>query len=214
MFMLNNLCRSVTMAFKLIIFHLSKDVNRFRRWISVYNVCFLIVIVIATTSWMAFKGLGPEDVGVAITSMVGLVFSTAYAIIFTCWSRKGYPDDKQWWWRLNICNIVALVFILFALICWIVSKAQSCKTNIPIWIILAASGVTFVMVLSRSFPVCSRNKGTNENNRAEIQQDHGEVQELQTLSTGHEAESSGQLEGTRQPSVPEVTVRAGSVSLL
>ncbi|XP_072886804.1 uncharacterized protein [Hemitrygon akajei] len=161
---------------------------RLRRWISVYNVGFLLVIVIATISWMAFKGLSPEDVGVAITSMVGLVFSTAYVIIFTSWSRKGSPGDKQWWWCLNICNIVALVFILIALICWIVSKDQSCKTNIPMWIILTVSGITFVIVLSRFFPVCSRNKGTNENSRAEIEQDHGEKQELQTLSLGHEAE--------------------------
>ncbi|XP_072889517.1 uncharacterized protein [Hemitrygon akajei] len=161
---------------------------RLTRWIPVCNVGFLIVVVIATISWMAFKGLRPEDVGVAITSMVGLVFSTAYAIIFMCWSRKGSPEDKQWWWCLNICNIVALVFILVALICWIVSKDQSCKTNIPVWIILTVSGVTVVITLSRSFPVCGRNKGTNENNRAEIEQDRGEVQELQTLSPGHEAE--------------------------
>ncbi|XP_072921762.1 uncharacterized protein [Hemitrygon akajei] len=64
---------------------------RLTRWIPVCNVGFLIVVVIATISWMAFKGLRPEDVGVAITSMVGLVFSTAYAIIFMCWSRKGSP---------------------------------------------------------------------------------------------------------------------------
>ncbi|XP_072892174.1 uncharacterized protein [Hemitrygon akajei] len=143
---------------------------RLTRWIPVCNVGFLIVVVIATISWMAFKGLRPEDVGVAITSMVGLVFSTAYAIIFMCWSRKGSPEDKQWWWCLNICNIVALVFILVALICWIVSKDQSCKTNIPVWIILTVSAITFVIVLSRSFPVCSRNEGTNENNHAEIEQ--------------------------------------------
>ncbi|XP_072892395.1 uncharacterized protein [Hemitrygon akajei] len=159
-----------------------------RRWISVSNVGFLIVVVIATISWMAFKGLRPEDVGVAVTSMVGLVFSTAYAIIFMCWTRKGSPGDKQWWWCLNICNIVALVFILIALICWIVSKDQSCKINIPIWIILTVSAITFLMVLSRFFPVCSRNEGTNENNHADKKQDHGEEQELQTLSPGHEAE--------------------------
>ncbi|XP_059827201.1 uncharacterized protein LOC132394811 [Hypanus sabinus] len=133
-----------------------EDDDTFQRWMSVYNVGFLIVVVIATITWMAFKGLRPEDVGVAITSMVGLVFSAAYAIIFTCWSWKGSPDDKQWWWCLNICNIVALVFILIALICWIVTKG--------------------------------RNEGTNENNRAEIEKDHGEKQELQTLSPGHEAE--------------------------
>ncbi|XP_072115628.1 uncharacterized protein [Mobula birostris] len=165
-----------------------KAFQRFRRWISVYNVGFLIVIIIATISWTAFEGLGREDVGVAVTSMVGLVFSTAYAIIFMCWSRKGSPDDKQWWWRLNICNIVALVFILIALICWIVSKDQSCKTNIPIWFILTASAVTVVITLSRSFPVFSRNEGTNENNRAEKEQDRGEMQESLTLSPGHEAE--------------------------
>ncbi|XP_072892525.1 uncharacterized protein [Hemitrygon akajei] len=128
------------------------DFERFRRWMSVYNVGFLIVIVIATISWMAFK------------------------------------DNKQWWWRLNICNIVALVSILIALICWIVSKDQSCKTNIPIWIILTVSGVAVVITLSRSFPVCSRNEGTNENNHADKKQDCGEMQELQALSPGHEAE--------------------------
>ncbi|XP_062904265.1 uncharacterized protein LOC134346686 isoform X1 [Mobula hypostoma] len=165
-----------------------EGVVKFRRWMSVYNVGFLIVIIIATISWTAFKGLRPEDVGVVVTSIVGLVFSTAYAIIFMCWSRKGSPEDKQWWWRLNICNIVALVFILIALLCWIVSKDQSCKTNIPIWIIFTISAITFVIALSRFFPVCSRNKGANENNRAEIEQDHGEVQELQTLSPDHEAE--------------------------
>ncbi|XP_059826772.1 uncharacterized protein LOC132394520 isoform X2 [Hypanus sabinus] len=161
------------------------DGDRFRRQMSVYNVGFLIVVIIATISWMAFKGLRPEDVGVAITSMVGLVFSAAYAIIFTCWSRKGSPDDKQWWWRLNICNIVALVFILIALICWIVTKDQSCTTNISLWIILTLFGVTVIITLSRSFPVCSRNEGTNEKNSAEIEQDRGEMQELQTLSPGH-----------------------------
>ncbi|XP_072888916.1 uncharacterized protein [Hemitrygon akajei] len=166
-----------------------EDNVRFGRWMSAYNIGFLIIIIIATISWMVFKGLRPEDVGIAITSMVGLVFSTAYAIIFTCWSRKGSPGDKQWLWCLNICNIVALVFILIALICWIVSKDQSCKTNIPVWIILTVSGVTFVTALSRFFPVCSRNKGTNENSRAEIEQDRGEMQELQTLSPGHEAEA-------------------------
>ncbi|XP_059826768.1 uncharacterized protein LOC132394519 isoform X1 [Hypanus sabinus] len=162
--------------------------DRFQRQISVYNVGFLLVIVIATISWMVFKGLRPEDVGVVITLMVGLVFPAAYAIIFMCWSRKEYPDDKRWWWCLNICNIVALVFILIAFICWIVSEDQSCKTNIPIWILLALFGVTVVIALSRFFPVCSRNKGTNENNRADKKQDCGEVQELQTLSPGHEAE--------------------------
>ncbi|XP_072115200.1 uncharacterized protein [Mobula birostris] len=264
--------------------------SRLRRWISVCNVGFLIVIVIATISWTAFKGLRREDVGVAVTSMVGLVFSTAYAIIFMCWSRKKYPaereevvgvlgssvlldpeitvdsseneilwtfkasnkshdvildhipgdatwapseqfkdrlqfdalsgaltisrlnasdqgdytfsvdekelkimellvfDDKQWWWRLNICNIVALVFILIALICWIVSKDQSCKINVPLWIILTVSGITFVVALSRFFPVCSRNERTNENNRGETEQDPGEMPELQPLGPGHEAE--------------------------
>ncbi|XP_059826766.1 uncharacterized protein LOC132394515 [Hypanus sabinus] len=165
-----------------------KDGDKLRRWISVYNAGFLIVIIIVTISWMVFKGLRIEDVGVAITSIVGLVFSTAYAIIFMCWSRKGSPDDKQWWWRLNICNIVALVSILIALICSIVSKDQSCTINVPIWIILTLSAVTVVLMLSRSFPVCSRNKGTNENSHAEVEQDRGEVQELQTLSPGHEAE--------------------------
>ncbi|XP_072886856.1 uncharacterized protein [Hemitrygon akajei] len=163
--------------------------STYRRWISVYNVGFLIFVIIATISWMVIKGLRPEDVGVAITSIMGLMFSTVYAIIFMCWSRKESPEDKQWWWCLNICNIVALVFILIALICRIVSKDQSCKTNIPIWIILTVSGVIFVTALSRFFPVCSKNEGTNENNRAEIEQDHGEKQELQTLSPGHEAEA-------------------------
>ncbi|XP_072115168.1 uncharacterized protein [Mobula birostris] len=166
----------------------SEDVDRLRRWMSVYNVGFLIVIIVTTISWMAFKGLGREDVGVVVTSMVGLVFSTAYAIIFMCWIRKGSPDDKQWWWRLNICNIVALVFILIALLCWIVSKDQSCKIDIPIWILFTLLGVTFVIMLSRFLPVCSRNEETDENNRAEIEQDRGKVQELQTLSPGHEAE--------------------------
>ncbi|XP_072886817.1 uncharacterized protein [Hemitrygon akajei] len=161
---------------------------RLRRWMSVCNVGFLIVIDIATISWMVFKGLRPEDVGVAVTSIMGLVFSTAYAIIFTCWLWKQSPDDKRWWWRLNICNIVAFVFILIALICWILSKDQSCKINIPVWIILTVSEVTVVIALSRFFPVYSRNKGTNENNRAEIEQDCGEMQELQTLSPDHEAE--------------------------
>ncbi|XP_072115195.1 uncharacterized protein [Mobula birostris] len=161
---------------------------RFRRQISVCNVGFLVVIVIATISWTAFKGLGREDVGVAVTSMVGLVFSAAYAIIFMCWIRKGSPDDKQWWWRLNICNIVVLVFILIALICWIVSKDQSCKINIPLWIILTVSAITFVTALSRFFPVCSRNERTNENNRGETEQDPGEMPELQPLGPGHEAE--------------------------
>ncbi|XP_072889561.1 uncharacterized protein [Hemitrygon akajei] len=101
------------------------DVGTFRRWTSAYVVGFLIVIVIAPICWMAFKGLRPEDVGVAITSMVGLVFSTVYAIILMFWSRKKYPEDKQWLWCLNICNIVALVFILIALICWIVSKGTN-----------------------------------------------------------------------------------------
>ncbi|XP_062904262.1 uncharacterized protein LOC134346684 isoform X2 [Mobula hypostoma] len=165
-----------------------EGLSRFIGWMSVYNVGFLIVIIIATTFWMTFKGLRPEDVGVAVTSMVGLVFSTAYAIIFMCWSRKGSPEDKQWWWRLNICNIVALVFILIALLCWIVSKDQSCETNIPVWVIFTLSAVTVVITLSRSFPVCSRNKGTNEKNCAEIEQDPGEMQELQTLSPDHEAE--------------------------
>ncbi|XP_072892514.1 uncharacterized protein [Hemitrygon akajei] len=32
-----------------------EDGDRFRRWISVYNVGFLIVIIIATISWMTFK---------------------------------------------------------------------------------------------------------------------------------------------------------------
>ncbi|XP_072921801.1 uncharacterized protein [Hemitrygon akajei] len=165
-----------------------KEGDRLRRWMTAYNIGFLIVIIIVTISWMAFKGLRPEDVGVAITSMVGLVFSTAYAIIFMCWSRKGSPEDKQWWWCLNICNIVALVFILIAFICRIASKDQSCKINIPVWIILIISAITFVTALSRFFPVCSRNEGTNENNHPEIEQDHGEVQELQTLSPGHEDE--------------------------
>ncbi|XP_072889102.1 uncharacterized protein [Hemitrygon akajei] len=137
------------------------DKDTFQRWMSVYNVGFLIVIIIATISWMAFKGLRPEDVGVAITLMVGLVFATAYAIIFMCWSRKEYPEDKQWWWCLNICNIVALVFILIALICWIVSKDQSCKTNIPVWILFTLLGVTFVIALSRFFPVCNQSCKTN-----------------------------------------------------
>ncbi|XP_059826794.1 uncharacterized protein LOC132394530 [Hypanus sabinus] len=151
---------SITMVVLLVVAVISfvilwwKDYDTFQRWMSVYNVGFLNVIVIATISWMAFKGLRPEDVGVAITSMVGLVFSTAYAIIFMCWSRKKYPDDKQWWWRLNICNIVSLVFILIALICWIVTKDQSCTTNIPIWILFALFGVTVVIALSRFFPVC------------------------------------------------------------
>ncbi|XP_062904247.1 uncharacterized protein LOC134346678 isoform X2 [Mobula hypostoma] len=186
---------SITMAVLLlvafipfVIFWCTVDEDRFQRWMSVSNVGFLIIIVIATISWMVLKGLGREDVGVAVTSMVGLVFSTAYAIIFMCWSRKGSPEDKQWWWCLNICNIVALVFILIALLCWIVSKDQSCKINIPIWIILTVSAITFVIALSRFFPVCSRNEGTNENNHGETEQDHGEVQELQTLSPGHEAE--------------------------
>ncbi|XP_059826764.1 uncharacterized protein LOC132394514 isoform X2 [Hypanus sabinus] len=126
--------------------------HRLRRWTSVYNVHFLTVINIATIFWMVFDGLRPEDVGVAIASMVGLAFSTAYAIIFMCWSWKGFPEDKQWWWCLNISNIVSLVSILIALICW-----------------------------------TGRNKGTNGNNRAEMEQDHGEMQELQTLSPGHEA---------------------------
>ncbi|XP_059826787.1 uncharacterized protein LOC132394527 isoform X2 [Hypanus sabinus] len=165
-----------------------EDDDKFQRWMSVYNVGFLIVVIIATISWMVFKGLRPEDVGVVVTSMVGLVFSTAYAIIFMCWSRKGYPDDKQWWWRLNICNIVALVFILTALICWIVTKDQSCTTNIPVWILFTLLGDTFVIALSRFFPVCSRNEGNNENNHADKKQGRGEVQELQTLSPGHEAE--------------------------
>ncbi|XP_059827197.1 uncharacterized protein LOC132394808 [Hypanus sabinus] len=88
---------SITMVVLLVVAVISfvilwwKDDDTFQRWMSVYNVGFLIVIVIATISWMAFKGLRPEDVGVAITSMVGLVFSTAYAIIFMCWSRKKYP---------------------------------------------------------------------------------------------------------------------------
>ncbi|XP_072115197.1 uncharacterized protein [Mobula birostris] len=267
-----------------------EDEDKFQRWMSVSNVGFLIIIVIATIFWMAFKGLGREDVGAAVTSMVGLVFSTAYAIIFMCWIRKGSPaereevvgvlgssvlldpeitvdsseneilwtfkasnkshdvildhipghatwepseqfkdrlqfdalsgaltisrlnasdqgdytfsvdgkelkimellvfDDKQWWWRLNICNIVALVFILIALICWIVSKDQSCKINVPLWIILTVSGITFVVALSRFFPVCSRNERTNENNRGETEQDPGEMPELQPLGPGHEAE--------------------------
>ncbi|XP_072892160.1 uncharacterized protein [Hemitrygon akajei] len=185
---------SITMVVLLVVAFISLVIlwwtgfYKLRRWMSVCNVGFLIVIIIATISWMAFKGLRPEDVGVAITSMVGLVFSTVYAIIFMCWSRKKYPEDKQWWWRLNICNVVALVFILIALICWIVSKDQSCKINVPLWIILTVSGITVVIVLSRFFPVCSRNKGTNENNHAEIEQDRGEMQELETLSPGNEAE--------------------------
>ncbi|XP_072115208.1 uncharacterized protein [Mobula birostris] len=164
------------------------DEDKFQRWMPLSNIGFLIIIVIATIFWMAFKGLGREDVGVAVTSMVGLVFSTAYAIIFMCWIRKGSPDDKQWWWRLNICNIVVLVFILIALICWIVSKDQSCKINIPLWIILTVSAITFVTALSRFFPVCSRNERTNENNRGETEQDPGEMPELQPLGPGHEAE--------------------------
>ncbi|XP_072892403.1 uncharacterized protein [Hemitrygon akajei] len=184
---------SITMVVLLVVAFISfvilwwTDDDTFQRWMSVYNVGFLIVVIIATISWMAFKGLRPEEVGVAITSMVGLVFSAAYAIIFMCWSWKGSPGDKQWWWCLNICNIVALVFILIALICWIVSKDQSCKINIPIWILFTLLGVTFVIALSRFFPVCSRNEGTNENN-TDKKQDRGEVQELQTLSPGHEAE--------------------------
>ncbi|XP_072886835.1 uncharacterized protein [Hemitrygon akajei] len=160
--------------------------HRLRRWTSVYNVHFLIVINVATISWMAIDGLRPEDVGVAITSMVGLVFSTAYAIIFMCWSWKGFPEDKRWWWRLNICNIVALVFILIALICW---TEKNFKTSISMWIIFTLSAVTVVTTLSRYFPVCSRNKGTNEDNCAEIEQDHGEMQELQILRPGRETEA-------------------------
>ncbi|XP_072115202.1 uncharacterized protein [Mobula birostris] len=154
-------------------------------------VLLLVAFIPFVILWLKaywYEGLGREDVGAAVTSMVGLVFSTAYAIIFMCWSRKGSPDDKQWWWRLNICNIVALVFILIALICWIVSKDQSCKINIPIWIILTVSGITFVTALSRFFPVCSRNEETNENNRGETEQDPGEMPELQPLGPGHEAE--------------------------
>ncbi|XP_072115630.1 uncharacterized protein [Mobula birostris] len=163
----------------------SKDIVTFAASITMV-VVFLVAFILYVILW--WTGLGREDVGVAVTSMVGLVFSTAYAIIFMCWLRKGSPDDKQWWWRLNICNIVVLVFILIALICWIVSKDQSCKINIPLWIILTVSAITFVTALSRFFPVCSRNERTNENNRGETEQDPGEMPELQPLGPGHEAE--------------------------
>ncbi|XP_072115199.1 uncharacterized protein [Mobula birostris] len=163
----------------------SKDIVTFAASITMV-VVFLVAFILYVILW--WTGLGREDVGVAVTSMVGLVFSTAYAIIFMCWLRKGSPDDKQWWWRLNICNIVVLVFILITLICWIVSKDQSCKINIPLWIILTVSGITFVTTLSRFFPVCSKNEGTNENNRGETEQDPGEMPELQPLGPGHEAE--------------------------
>ncbi|XP_078272512.1 uncharacterized protein LOC144603200 isoform X2 [Rhinoraja longicauda] len=123
-------------------------------------------------------GLTIESIGIAATSFVGLVLSLTYAIMFLCWTFKGFPaslEDKWWWWwRLNICHIVSLITILIAFICWIAFKGERCDSNFSTWILLAPSMLGCLLTLSMALPVghC-RNNGTGRDNRTEREQRRG-----------------------------------------
>ncbi|XP_072887014.1 uncharacterized protein [Hemitrygon akajei] len=162
---------------------------RVRRWLSIYNPIFLFVGFITMISWMVITGFTREDIVIVTSSVMGLVLSAANAITFLFWTWKEFPGDKCWRWSLNICNVVSLVSILIAFICWIVFKGERCDSNIPIWILLIVSMPGCVITLFRTFLVWHcKSKETNTDNSAEGEQDSREMNELQNMNTRLEAE--------------------------